>query len=168
MNEYMPKVFYDKDYKSEYSNSLYMKIKGTIGVAEKYVFTKEDYIDPAFLKGEGTLTCIKLNTPEVTFDAHIESESLIQLPQFYYDGYQVVLTNKYTSEISNAEITNVDSLVSFTVPKGEYIITVTYPGPAIRRAFNVVFFIGMTAIGALTAFSIVELIKEKREEKETD
>ena len=61
MNEYMPQIFYQKDYESEYTNSLYTQIKISIGHQERYRFTKEDYISPAFLTGNGSLTCTELN-----------------------------------------------------------------------------------------------------------
>ena len=166
MNEYMPQIFYQKDYESEYANSLYTQIKISIGHQERYRFAKEDYISPAFLTGEGSLTCTELNTPDVVFDANIESESLIQLPQFYYDGYEIKLVDKTTGESSFAEVVNVDSLVSFTASAGEYTIYVSYPGPTIRRVFNVIFFVGIGGIVGLSILAVRELYQKKKKKME--
>ena len=166
MNEYMPQIFYENDYKSEYANSLYPSIKETIGQSEQYRFAKEDYLSPAFLTGDGLLTCTELNTPDVVFDASINSESLIQLPQFYYDGYQITLVDKATGESHLAEVINVDSLVSFVAIEGEYTINVNYKGPIIRRVFNVFFFIGIGGIAGLSVLAVRELYREKKKKME--
>lgn len=166
MNEYMPQIFYNSKYESEYSNSLYETIKSTIGYHQEYVFTKDDYIAPSFLTGEGTLTCTYLNTPEVHFDAVIEENSLIQIPQFYYDGYQIDLINKQTNAREQVEVINIDSLVSFKANKGEYDIRISYKGPMIRRVFNIFFYIGLSAILALSVLSVIELYLQNKKKAE--
>ena len=162
MNEYIPIIFYDNTYQSEYTNSLYSRIKLTIGKANQYVHTAENYIEPAFLTGDGTMTCKELNSPNVIFNATINEDSLVQIPQFYYDGYVISLCDTSGKHISNAKVLNVDSLVSFNISQGEYIIKVTYKGPAVRQAFNVVFYFGLSGVIALSVLGIREYILEKR------
>ena len=162
MNEYIPLIFYDDTYKSEYANSLYTTIKTTIGNHEKYVFDKEDYISPSFLTGNGVLACTELNTPNVVFDATVNEDSLIQLPQFYYDGYEILLVNKTTSEVTQAEVKNIDSLVSFEASSGEYVVSVSYKGPTARRVLNIFFYIGTAGVLGLSILAGIELYQEKK------
>ena len=157
MNEYIPVIFYDKEYVSEYDKSLYGYIKSTIGNHNKYVHTAEDYIQPSFLTGDGKLTCKELETPNVIFDAIVEEDnSLIQLPQFYYDGYEVAIYDNNDEYITTTEVINIDSLVSFKIDKGEYTIKVTYKGPVVRRIFNIFFYLGVSGIAILTGLGICE------------
>ena len=166
MNEYMPQIYYENNYKSEYSNSLYATIKSTIGYHNKYVFTKEDYISPAFLTGDGLLTCSELNIPNVVFEGKVIEDGIVQLPQFYYDGYQISLVDKQTNQVSNAVVTNIDGLVSFAVSKGEYTINVNYVGPTSRRVFNVVFYFGVAGIVGLSVLAVRELYLENKKKAE--
>lgn len=163
MNEYIPSIFYDDNYVSKYEKSLYSKIKNTIGSHALYQYTVDEYLTPAFLEGSGTIVCTELNTPSVTFTASIsEDNSLIQIPQFYYDGYEVKICSTSGEYVTNAEVVNVDSLVSFKANKGEYIIKVAYQGPIVRRVFNILFYVGLAGVVAITTLGLIDLYKEKK------
>ncbi len=170
MNEYIPLCFYDNDYSPEYSNSLYYRIKRTIGSASKYQHTKEDYILPVFLKGSGSVEVTALNTPSVDFAITANEDSLIQIPQFFYDGYEIKAYDENHESISELEPINVDSLVSFNLNKGSYQIEVRYVGPKLRRIFSALWYVGLAGDIALGAFGIYEFvsdIKQKKKEQET-
>ena len=163
MNEYIPLVFYEEGYESEYSNSLYNKIRSTIGNYRLYQYTIDKYIKPAFLEGDGDLTITEFNTPNVSFDAIVNIDnSLIQLPQFYYKGYYAEFVDKDTNEvIDKVECGYVDGLVSFRAQVGEYKINVYYKGSNLRVAFNIVFFVTLPFVGALAVLSGFEFYQEK-------
>lgn len=165
-NEYIPIIYYDDTYVSEYATSLYSTIKSTIGKANKYKHTINEYITPAFLYGSGIIECVELNTPNVTFNATINDDALIQIPQFYYDGYVISICDTNGKHLSNSKVVNVDSLVSFNVSKGNYIIKVSYKGPVVRQVFNVVFYFGLSGVIALSALGVREYIIDKKRDKE--
>ena len=165
MNEYIPSLFYDFDYHSQYGNSLYQSIRMSIGKHGTYIHSKEDY-DVALLTGSGYVACTELNTPNVILSASIdEDDSLIQIPQFFYDGYEISVyrDNEY---VTNIDVINIDSLVSFKLDKGEYTIKVNYKGPKIRRVFNVLFFVGLFGVLALATLAVIEKRRIGKEVKE--
>ena len=122
-NEMVPMVFYQNDYESQYSNSLYENIKARIIARDGFIYDMENYITPVYLKGSGSIKITSLNTPSVTFAVNVTSENaLIQLPQFYSDGYYAI--HSFYEE--RYQGTNVDGLVAFEIPKGEYSIEVVF------------------------------------------
>ena len=167
MNEYAPLCFYTDGYTSEYENSLYDKVKSTLGHPAQYVYTKEKYLAPAFLEGEGSMTITYLNIPTSKFDASITSDTaLIQIPQFYYSGYVIRFKDKSTNKtVYKTTGKEVDGLVTFTANKGEYEVEVKYEGDNLKKTFNVIFFISLAPLSALTAFSVLELINERKNKK---
>lgn len=148
-NEYVPQIYYDYSYSSEYSSSLYQNVRQVLIYNSEFSFDKETYMTPAFLEGEGTFAVESLNSPSVTFTATITSdEALIQIPQFYYDGYQV---RYYTTADSvdpayKAQIKEVDGLVAFTGVKGTYRVEVTYVGSKSYRIALPFLFISVLSI----------------------
>ncbi len=168
MNEYIPAIFYDSSYKSEYSNSLYRKIRNTIGYSSRYQRDTSSYLTPVFLEGSGMAFVTELNTPSVDFEISVDDEALIQIPQFFYDGYEIKATdtsNKVTTEL---EPVNVDCLVSFKLNAGSYRVEVRYVGPKVRRVFNVLWYVGLAGDVALGSYGIYELINKKHKEKEQE
>ncbi|MBO4541270.1 MAG: hypothetical protein J5736_04765, partial [Bacilli bacterium] len=166
MNEYIPIIFYDKTYESQYPNSLYSKVRSCLGNHNKFIFDKETYFTPVFLEKSGSAEVVELNTPHVRFLVSVdEDEALIQIPQFYYDGYVIDFLDKETEEVfQSVTPENVDSLVSFHADKGEYLIDVSYQGPVTRRVFNVVFFVSLAGLLGLSVLAGYELYKDKRKE----
>ena len=167
MNEYMPLVFYDDSFKSEYPNSLYKTIKNEIRYTHKYQYTAEDYHKPVFLEGSGTISLTSLNSPNAVFAVTVASdEALVQLPQFYYDGYVATLSNESTSYTVKGEY--VDGLVSFRVKKGTYVMDVAFKGSTAYQVFRPIFYI---SIGGVVAFGVAgyvipKIIQKKKQEKE--
>ena len=160
MNEYIPLCFYDAEYQPTYPNSLYSKVRGTIGRANRYQFDAESYLDPAFLEGSGTITVTELNTPSVDFHAIIsENGAFIQIPQFYYDGYVVDIYDLSGNRLERKEAEMVDSLVAFHVDSGEYDIQVRYIGSKSKRIWNIVFFVAAPLDLTFAGFALYEWIK---------
>lgn len=166
MNEYIPVIFYDWDYESEYWNSLYRQIRTNIGNWNRYIQTKEAYTKPAFLEGSGTVTVTELNAPSVDFKITVDNNALIQIPQFFYDGYEIQATNVTTGEVTKLEPISIDSLVSFRLNVGEYDVKVRYEGPKLRRVFNKLWYVGLVGDLALAGFGIYELVSKKKEKAE--
>ena len=136
-NEYMPQIIYDiyrGDVKPSYPNSLANKVGLYVVNKLTMIFDMENYITPQFLEGEGDIDIFYLNTPDVKFNVITNSDNnLIQIPQFYYDGYnaKAVFEN---GETQNLEVINVDGLVSCYAPKGTYQLEFTFPGNTLKQA----------------------------------
>ena len=136
-NEYMPQIIYDiyrGDVKPSYPNSLANKVGLYVVNKLTMIFDMENYITPQFLEGEGDIDIFYLNTPDVKFNVVTNSDNnLIQIPQFYYDGYnaKAVFENGKTQ---NLEVVNVDGLVSCYAPKGTYQLEFTFPGNTLKQA----------------------------------
>lgn len=156
-NEYLPRVFSESDYHSEYSASLYDLIHSYLADSSaRFPVGIEGYFDPAFLEGEGRIEITALNSPDATFDVTVESEdALIQIPQFYYDGYEAKLT-AIDGEVSYAPIRNVDGLVAFEVASGSYALEVSFPGPLGYRIGRVTFWVSAAGTLALGGWGLYE------------
>lgn len=162
MNEYMPRVFYDTGYTSKYSNSLYYTIRNEVLHTHKWQFGAGQYLAPAFLEGSGTATITSLNSPDGVFEVSVNSESaLVQLPQFYYDGYVASLSGSSTGNV-NGEY--VDGLVCFRLSKGTYTMNVSYVGPQSYRVLRPFFYVGVagTFVFGLTAYFLPKIIAKKK------
>lgn len=164
-NEYMPKIFNDWSYKSEYSNSLYPAIRSQIKNRYKPDFGMSKYKTPVFLEGEGSIKITSLNTPNVIFQVTITSEkALIQLPQFYYDGYVANYTSdSYQNFTSKGKY--IDGLVSFDAKQGSYKMNVTYQGSNSYKLFRPIFFISVTALPILAGLGAFFAYKKRKNEE---
>lgn len=149
MNEYMPRVFYDDNYESEYSNSLYYSTKMMVRYSHKYNWDIDGY-RYAFLEGSGDFKVTYLNSPELKFVVTVNEDALIQLQQFYYDGYEVILnSNGQSIKITPQYL---DGLLSFSIPKGEYEGELKYVGslsyriarPFLYASIGILFALGVT------------------------
>ncbi len=148
-NEYTPLVFRDSEYKSQYPNSLYKEIRKEMytGYGVSYQWGMEDYLDPVFLEGEGKVEITSLNSPNATFDITVaSSSSYVQFPQFFFDGYELILEgdNNYTLKGEN-----VDGLLSFHINKGTYKATLKWVGLTSYRVGFPLFFVGLAGSIAL-------------------
>lgn len=129
--EYLPQIYYyNYQYKSEYKNSLYKKVSNEACWNQG----KHPYgIDPAFLEGSGKIDILSRVAPKYEMNITINEDSLIQMPLFYYDGYKITALNKDTNEEKTIEILDVDSLISFKLEKGNYVVKTNYVGTKIRN-----------------------------------
>jgi hypothetical protein len=165
-NEYVPNIYYDSSYTSQYSNSLYYKVKNKIQSRTGFPRGKENYYTPAFLEGSGSIVLNDLNTPNASFSITINSEtSLVQIPQFYYDGYDANIVDE-DDKTTSLNVSNVDELVAISVPKGTYTLNVSFSGSTKYK-------VGLVALGAsiagIIAYGIVGhyLVKKEKKKEET-
>lgn len=164
-NEYMPQIIYDiyrGDVKPSYPNSLANKVGLYVVNKLTMIFDMENYITPQFLEGEGDIDIFYLNTPDVKFNVITNSDNnLIQIPQFYYDGYnaKAVFEN---GETQNLEVVNVDGLVSCYAPKGTYQLEFTFPGNTLKQAGWYV--LSFSIVGVIS-FAIYGYLNRKKYEK---
>lgn len=164
-NEYMPQIIYDiyrGDVKPSYPNSLANKVGLYVVNKLTMIFDMENYITPQFLEGEGDIDIFYLNTPDVKFNVVTNSDNnLIQIPQFYYDGYnaKAVFEN---GETQNLEVINVDGLVSCYAPKGTYQLEFTFPGNTLKQAG---WYVLSFSIAGVISFAIYGYLNRKKYEK---
>jgi len=165
-NEYLPQEYNSgSNHVSQYSSSYYNTIRWYIVHQKALPNGIDNYFSPAFLEGNGSATVTALNSPEVSFDLTVSSAaSLVQLPQFYYDGYQVALTNVSSSQVTYATPVDVDGLVSFAAPEGIYTVSVTFPGPVTYRVGCVAFGLSILGLGAFGAYGLYLGRKKNKEE----
>ena len=128
--EYLPKSFYyNEKYKSLYENSIHN------GIQEEVAWTTNQnpyYYSPVILKGEGNINVVKKNAPNYVFNINATTDALIEIPLFYYPGYEIKVTNLDNNEITYPDILDIDSLLTFNISKGNYKIEVSYKGTTIQ------------------------------------
>jgi hypothetical protein len=119
---------------------------------------------PRALEGDSDLKATKLNTPAVTLEGTInQDDTLVQIPQFYYDGYEAKVTDMTSNSVSYASISEVDGLVAFKVSKvGTYTIDISYKGSKNYRIGKYLFIV--SSVG-LVALGVSGYLFRKKQEK---
>ena len=163
-NEMVPLVLMDPEYESEYENSLYYDVRYALtywnSKKNHFIYTIEDYQNygPVFLEGDGEIEITKYNTPNNTFEAEITSESaLIQFPQIYNVGYEIYSQGTYLGEAKN-----IDGLIAFELPKGEYTLDLVFKNSKPYQVFRPFFYIGLAS---LIPFAVLGVLYQKKIEK---
>lgn len=168
-NEYCPKILVDiylGKATVSYPNSL-AKLIGSYmdpSSSKDMLFGEDEYITPIFLNGEGgeTVKLSFLNTPEVSFAVTTtKEETLIQIPQLYYDGYQAVATYS-NGDVTPCKVSNIDGLVAASIPQGTYELSFSYKGTSLKRSGYIVAVI--SSIGLLSFGVAGFLIRKKKEQ----
>ena len=159
-NEMVPLVLMDP----EYENSLYYDVRYALtywnSKKNHFIYTIEDYQNygPVFLEGDGEIEITKYNTPNNTFEAEITSESaLIQFPQIYNVGYEIYSQGTYLGEAKN-----IDGLIAFELPKGEYTLDLVFKNSKPYQVFRPFFYIGLAS---LIPFAVLGVLYQKKIEK---
>lgn len=160
--EYLPQVFFDKNYKVTYKGSLYKKVRNILQSSNSSRYG--DYsIDPTFLTGNANIEVVEAYAPTYTMNIEVlENETIIQMALIYYPGYEITATNLVTNEVIKLDGENIDGLVSFALNEGKYLVTTDFVGSSARKA-SVVWFsisLGVTALGLV--YSIIERKREKK------
>lgn len=160
-SEYLPKVFRYDSYVSSYRNSLYSRVK-SMSQGLDISYDLQSYITPVFLQGTGTLEMTEVKSPEVRFNIEVSSEdSLIQIPQFYYDGYVATLKDNRGHEHRASGI-YIDGLVSFEIPQGEYDVSITFEGNGMYKIGLIALALSLVGIGALSIMGCSVFVQRKR------
>lgn len=156
-SEYCPQVFFDKNYASEYQNSLYYKIKYVIPYDFNY--DKFYFYQPEILDGRGEITVNSAFAPSYEMEINANEQIIVQMPLIYYPGYKILVENTKTGEKIKLNGENIDGLVAFALDKGSYRVNTKYEGTALRK-ISVAFTI-LSSLTVATAISY-EIIKKRR------
>ena len=163
-NEMAPQVFYQDGYTPEYNNSLFYNVRYAIHTWSNYIYTADDYYDPAFLEGSGTCAIYEYNSPNNKFHVDITSDiALVQFPQFYYKGYYLYSGSTYLGEAKN-----VDGLIAFELKQGTYDIAFEFKGSPVYQVTRPLFYIGVVSLIGGGVFGLIYRTKimKKKEEQE--
>ena len=169
-NEYAPAApfeIFEGEREASYPNSLAKEVASNLVYNRAIPYGIDEYIQPVFLEGSGTASIVELNTPEVTFDVACTEGALLQLPQFYYDGYAATATFADGTSVS-CEVVDVDGLVAARLPEGEFELSFSYLGPLLRRIGYPLMAIGAVALASLGIFSALSRRKNRGAGKETN
>ena len=163
-NEMVPQIYEKSEYTSEYSNSLYAQVRHALNARFDFIYSLEEYYEPAFLEGSGTCQIYEYNTPNNKFHVDITSDTaLVQLPQFYYKGYTVYSGSKYLGEAKN-----VDGLVALELKQGTYDISLNFKGSPAYQVTRPLFYVGIFSVVAGGVFGLIyrtKIMKKKEEEQ---
>ncbi len=166
-NEYLPQIIYDiyqGNVEASYENSLAVDVGRIVVNKRTMLYDIEEYITPVYLEGSGEVTITYLNTPDVNFDIICYEDGLLQIPQFYYDGYNAIARFD-DGTTQKLEISNVDGLVAISVIEGEYTLEITYPGSTLK---NVGWGVLCVSIVGVISFGIYGIIYDKKSKKSKD
>ena len=159
--EYLLQIYFDGSYKSNYSNSLFNKVRYLIFKDSSNI---EDYsYKPVVLEG----TCdIKVNdafADKHSIDVLSEGKTLIQMPMFYYEGYSIKAYNEINNEYVELEVINIDGFVSFYVEEGNYTITSSYEGTTYRKISIICASVASSMTFIALIYGIIELLVRKKQ-----
>jgi len=165
----MPYVFYEENYVSAYSDSLYSSIRYLVFHAngeriDSLGEYNSDIFRPRFLEGSGEVRATEMKTPEMILAlSSTEEDSLLQLPTFYYPGYEAVVLEENGKETKEKfEGKEVDGLLAFRLEKeGDYSLRIQYVGPKAYRTGKILFPI---AFVLLIAFGVLETFVSRKED----
>lgn len=165
MNEYAPLCFFDNDYVPTYGNGYYYYVRNMLKGQSGFFYDMASYPNPAIIDGDASFAITSLNTPNITFTGKVESENArIQIMQFYYDGYKIELTNTDNNLTKTVPALYADGLIAFDVPKGNYNISITYPGPQSYQVGIAILCISIIGVLGFGGYGIAEhYVKRKKE-----
>jgi len=126
-DEYLPRIFLDDSYESPYPSSLYPYVKGLITLRPSIWPSGAESYRVAFLTGEGDYEVTEVDTPAVSFKLTVREDALIQVAQFYYEGYRLVYSDE-TGKVSQTTPFYLEGLLAFELPEGVYEATLEYVG----------------------------------------
>lgn len=129
--EYMPVIYYyNSDYKPTYNKSLYYKVRNEIFT---YTGKYNSRLEPVILDGMGKIESVEKKAPRFVMNITLEKDSIIQLPLIYYPGYEITVKDENSNEYI-IDIKDIDSLISFELKKGSYVVKTNYVGTPLRKA----------------------------------
>lgn len=107
-----------------------------------------------FIKGEGTGLLLEKKSDIVTYKLNVNSENAeIQAPVVYFPGWVAYINNERIKVYPSGEL----GLITTTVPKGEYKLSLRFENTPVRVVGNTISAITIVVIG-VTAF----LIRKKK------
>ncbi|MDY0345233.1 MAG: hypothetical protein WC286_04180 [Bacilli bacterium] len=155
--EYIPQVFFQEDYVSEYSTSLYNNVKQRI----MRPYQDEYPLEPVVLSGSCDITITERVTPNYTMDIQAADDSLIQMPLIFYPGYRIQAYGDNGIK-TNLDALNVDGLIAFNVNEDYGQIVVSFVGSPLVITSYVYFGISILGVaGLVTYFKFFDRYKKK-------
>ena len=164
-NEMVPYVIMDSSYKSQYSNSLVTSVRSAIFTRNNFIYSLETYqlYKPVFLTGSGNVQITNYNSPNNSFNVSVTSETaLVQFPQFYNQVYEA-----YSNGQSLGEAQNIDGLIAFSLPEGNYSLDLVFKGSKgyqIGKPFFYASFPGLISFGLFGIYYRRKTSPKKKEE----
>ncbi|MFA5421396.1 MAG: hypothetical protein WC344_01180 [Bacilli bacterium] len=155
--EYVPQVFVQSGYVSEYANSLYEVVRLRL----RMPFVDEYPLDPVVLSGDCAIEVTARLTPNCELTVAVADESLIQMPLIYYPGYQIEVVDEEGNKRQESSF-DVDGLVGFNVNYGDKKIMVSYVGTPLAISSYVIFGLAVAGVAALLAFYYFSPDKKKQ------
>ena len=159
--EYLPQIYHDSKYKSQYKNSLYNKVKYKIFYDSSKIV--DYYYKPVVLTGKSNIEVINAFADEHTINIDVYESSLIQMPIFYYEGYNIKVTDIITNETYEVKPINIDGFVSFNLESGTYKVETSYEGTTLRKVAKVYCVVSSSLVFVGLIYGIYEFIKRKKE-----
>ncbi len=168
MNEYAPLCFSDSDYVPTYANGYYYYVRNMLKGQAGFFYDMSSYPNPAFVSGAGSFAITSLNTPNITLTGSVTSDTArIQIMQFYYDGYKIELTNLSDNKVTITPAIYADGLIAFDIPKGDYNISITYPGPQSYQIGVVALYLSLGGLLAFGGYGIATYYLKRKKEMES-
>ena len=159
--EYLPQIYFDDSYKSLYKNSLYNKVKYKIFYDTSKI--EDYYYKPVVLKGNSDIEVIDSFADKHTINIDVNKSSLIQMPIFYYEGYNIKVTDINTNETYEVKPINIDGFVSFNLESGTYEVQTSYEGTTLRKVAKVYCVVSSSLVFVGLIYGIYEFIKRKKD-----
>jgi hypothetical protein len=161
-NEYTPACFQDANYVPEYPNGLYYEVKKTMDDQKGFPQGADEYPSPSVLSGSGTVSVLSVQTPSVSLSVDLSSDCLIQLPQYWYDGYAATASFA-DGRTESLTVSEADGLVAVSVPSGRSAVSVSYVGTKTMRVFKPVFVVSLVGTVGLGLVGW-ELLRKRKDD----
>lgn len=159
--EYIPQVFFQNGYVSEYSNTLYYSVKQRIN--QPYL---EAYpLNPVALSGDCVIDVVERETPNYELGVTPLEDSLVQMPLIYYPGYRIDAYDADGTK-TNLEAQNIDGLIAFELAVNHQRIGISFIGSPLIITSYVYF--GLSVIGTAGLVVWFKCFDRTKKEKPDD
>ena len=172
--EYLPSIYQDSSYTSQYSNSLYYQVLAMLDDTDdsldlltdsntNSLSISDNTFEPVVLTGDANISVTYKYGSHIKLNVVATTQTLIQLPLIYYNGYSITITdsNNQSYTISPYNPEEIDYFVGFGISEGEYSVSVNYTGTSIQKASKVVFIVSFTSLFIFVVFDYCYNKKKK-------
>ena len=85
------------------------------------------------------------------------------MPIFYYEGYNIKVTDINTNETYEVKPINIDGFVSFNLESGTYKVETSYEGTTLRKVAKIYCVVSSSLVFVGLIYGIYEFIKRKKD-----
>ena len=111
------------------------------------------------ISGKGNIEITYRYVPNLKLNIEVIEEGYIQLPQFYYLGYEI------KDENNTYKYENIDGLVSFYLEEGNYQIEISYKGTKEMQICDMISIISFTTYLSISLiYGIYYFVKKHKKE----